>query len=414
MITFEAIDAGHGDAIVIRYMGDMGFERVMLIDAGPDSTGSHNGGSYSPLKTRIIPRLLEIKAERDAKSTDEDITAGDPELALDLVVCTHVHDDHIDGVVRLFTGWSGNGTLPDGGEQIKAPRLWHNSFSRIVQGVDIDAATVNELERLSIADGDNLSVFANAENTSVNKGADGNLVAAGHKATDFGPAHIVVLNPGKEELLDLKKEWAKKSILIAPGTPLTASGVPVIKEFSEDNSVLNLSSITMLIEWKNRRILLTGDQRGDFVLRSLEAKGLKEKNEPFHVDILKVPHHGSKANVQKKFIAGVTADIYVFCANGKDQNPDPEVLEIVAGEAAKGRKFTMAFTNGEMNYVPLDGTLPSFVDGPKKVKTLAAAITHLKTLPGVAENVNFEFRGADNRLGVKNEHALIYQLFPIT
>ena len=110
MITFEAIDAGHGDAIVIRYMGDMGYERVLLIDAGPDSTGKHNEGSYSPLKERIIPRLLEIKAERDARSPDEDITAGDPELDLDLVVCTHVHDDHIDGVVRLFTGWSGNGT----------------------------------------------------------------------------------------------------------------------------------------------------------------------------------------------------------------------------------------------------------------------------------------------------------------
>ena len=251
---------------------------------------------------------------------------------------------------------------------------------------------------------------------------EGNLIAAGHIAKGFGAVgdgaqgshslQIIVLNPGKEELVDLKKEWAKKSKLVAPGTPLSSGGVPAIKEFSEDNSVLNLSSITMLIEWKKHRILLTGDQRGDFVLRSLEAKGLKKKDKPFHVNILKVPHHGSKANVQKKFIAGVTADIYVFSANGKDQNPDPEVLEIVAGEAAKGRKFTMAFTNGDMNYVPLDGVLPSFVKGPQEIKTLAEAITHLKTMEGVAENVNFEFRGANNRLAVKNEHALIYQLKP--
>ena len=54
--------------------------------------------------------------------------------------------------------------------------------------------------------------------------------------------------------------------------------------------------------------------------------------------------------MQPEFIARVTADVYVFCANGKDQNPDPPVLELVAGEARKGRKFTMAFTNGDMVY----------------------------------------------------------------
>jgi beta-lactamase superfamily II metal-dependent hydrolase len=408
MITFEAIDAGHGDAILIRYKGGLGFERILLIDAGPDSTGSHNGPSYKPLTKTVLPRLMEIKAERDAKSEDEDIKAGEPELTLDLVVCTHVHDDHIDGIVRLFSGWSNNGGMPAGAEQIKAPRLWHNSFSKIVGDVDIDAATAKEAIALSVPDGENLSVFANTIGTDINKGADGKLIAPGFQPKGFGPAKITVLNPGKEELEDLKKEWAKAAKKKAAADGETqALGELDLKEFQEDNSILNLSSITMLIEWEGRRILLTGDQRGDFVLRSLEALGLKETDKPFHVDILKVPHHGSKANVQKKFIAGVIADTYVFSANGRDQNPDPEVLEIVAHEAKKGRKFTMAFTNQVMNYMPdKKGNNPKFVHGPS-VATLGQALDFLKSDPDVAANITFEFREA-------GAHSLVYTLTPKT
>lgn len=408
MIIFEAIDAGHGDAILIRYQGTHGFERILLVDAGPDSTGGHNGPSYKPLTKTILPRLLEIKAERDAKSEDQDIKAGEPELTLDLLVCTHVHDDHIDGVVRLFAGWSNNGGMPEGAEQIKAPRLWHNSFAKIVGDVDIDAATADEAIALAIPDGENLSVFANTIGTAVNKGADGKLIAPGFDAKGFGPAMITILNPGKEELEDLKKEWAKAVKKKASTDGETqALGELDLKEFKEDNSVLNLSSITMLIEWKGRRILLTGDQRGDYVMRSLEALGLKEEHKPFHVDIMKVPHHGSKANVQKGFIAGVTADTYVFSANGRDQNPDPEVLEIIAHEAKKGRKFTMAFTNEDMTYMPdKKGNDPKFVHGPS-VKTLKEAVAFLKDDTDVADNITFEFRKP-------GAHSLVYSLSALT
>ncbi len=402
MITFEAIDAGHGDALLIRYMGSMGYERIILVDAGPSSTGKHNGNKYDPLTAAILPRLAEVKQRRDANG--DDIKAGEELLTLDLVVCTHVHDDHILGVTGLYGGLSKNTALPAGAEIISAPRLWHNSFSKLVEGVDIGAATEREAEALAIGDGINLTAFAGKIGTVVNEGAPGNLIAAGQQPKGFGPAAITILNPGKKELEELKDDWEKYAKkLKSPDAAQLADAVEEAELFKEDNSVLNLSSIVMLVEFKGRRILLTGDQRGDYVLRSLKALGLKQADKPFHVDLMKVPHHGSKANVQKKFIAGVTADIYVFSANGKDQNPDPEVLEIVAAEAKKGRRFTMAFTHEVMNYVPLDGVLPSFVDGPQ-VATLAQAISHLKKDPDIAANVTFEFRKP-------GAHSLVYQ-FP--
>ena len=40
-----------------------------------------------------------------------------------------------------------------------------------------------------------------------------------------------------------------------------------------------------------------------------------------HVDILKVPHHGSERNISETFFDIVTADVYVISANGRDDNP---------------------------------------------------------------------------------------------
>ena len=45
MMIFEAIDAGHGDAIMLRYRSEnMGCERVIvLIEAGPKSAKNEKG-----------------------------------------------------------------------------------------------------------------------------------------------------------------------------------------------------------------------------------------------------------------------------------------------------------------------------------------------------------------------------------
>ena len=44
-------------------------------------------------------------------------------------------------------------------------------------------------------------------------------------------------------------------------------------------------------------MLLTGDARGDDVLAGLREAGLLRRS-PLHVDVLKLPHHGSDRNVE--------------------------------------------------------------------------------------------------------------------
>jgi hypothetical protein len=91
-------------------------------------------------------------------------------------------------------------------------------------------------------------------------------------------------------------------------------------------------------------MLLTGDARGDHVLDALKAAGATTRGK-LHVDILKLPHHGSIRNVEENFFEVITADHYVISANGRDGNPETETLELIA--TARGTdKFTVHLTYG--------------------------------------------------------------------
>jgi len=43
--------------------------------------------------------------------------------------------------------------------------------------------------------------------------------------------------------------------------------------------------------------------------------------------VLKVPRHGSARNSSPDFFRRVTADVYVLCADGRNDNPHSDVLK---------------------------------------------------------------------------------------
>jgi beta-lactamase superfamily II metal-dependent hydrolase len=88
-----------------------------------------------------------------------------------------------------------------------------------------------------------------------------------------------------------------------------------------DMSVPNLSSIMLLVEAEGKTVLLTGDGRGDHLLEGLQQSKLLNKEGIFHVDVFKLPHHGSARNIAPELFERITADTYVICANGKYDNP---------------------------------------------------------------------------------------------
>jgi hypothetical protein len=54
--------------------------------------------------------------------------------------------------------------------------------------------------------------------------------------------------------------------------------------------------------------LFTGDGLGEHLVQGLEQAGMLGPGEAFHVNVLKLPHHGSARNVSREFFWRVTAN----------------------------------------------------------------------------------------------------------
>ena len=117
-----------------------------------------------------------------------------------------------------------------------------------------------------------------------------------------------------EWLTKLKKEGTKPSEVLAAYV---------------DKSVPNLSSLVLLAEVGDKRMLLTGDARGDKILEGLQVAGLMKKGGTVEIDLLKVPHHGSSNNLDDDFFTRIIARHYVFSGDGEHGNPERETMEML-------------------------------------------------------------------------------------
>lgn len=347
VFTLEALQAAHGDSLILHY-GPLTNPRFIVVDGGPKGI----------FKASLGPRLQEIHAAR-----------GGGVLEIRLLMVSHIDDDHITGILdftRMLRDLKdGNAPLP-----FDVLTLWHNSFDDIAGKVNASVSadvSVSDVLRsakpktadgaaivASVAQGRQLRLDADALGLNMNSGFDDLLqFSPSAKALNMG-AHLAftVLGPRQAELDALHAKWdrevkallaKKKKKKTGGGSELSAADLRALAAEFIDESIHNLSSVVVLAEFEGKRILLTGDARGDFILKSLrEAKLVK--NGKIAVDIFKVPHHGSVRNAAAELFETVIADHYVFSANGRDGNPDPPTFDLIFKARPKG-KYHLWLTN---------------------------------------------------------------------
>jgi hypothetical protein len=157
---------------------------------------------------------------------------------------------------------------------------------------------------------------------------DGKLIMArkGSEALEIAPGlSFTVAGPMVAELKKLQKKheaWLKNLKKEGKSPPAALAAYV-------DRSVPNLSSVVVLAEAGDKRMLLTGDARGDKILEGLELVGVLRTGGTMHVDLLKVPHHGSANNLDDDFFERITADHYVFSGDGEHGNPEREALQML-------------------------------------------------------------------------------------
>jgi hypothetical protein len=332
VFTLEALQADHGDSLLLHY-GTVEAPRLIVIDGGPKDIFAESLG----------PRLAAIRAAR-----------GGGVLEIRMLMVSHIDDDHIVGALdlaKMLRGFQDRGVDPP----YDILTLWHNSFDDIIarmsptSAAQLRAASFGSGKRTdgaaiaaSVNQGRELRREADTLGLNMNSGFD-DLIQFDAEAvrvlTMGAGLTFTVLGPRKAELDALEKKWRREVAAVLAKPPKKGSAPADLQALAAaftDKSIHNLSSVVVLAELGGKRILLTGDARGDFILDSLrEAKLLK--NGKCTVDIFKVPHHGSIRNAEVSLFQAVQARHYVFSANGRDGNPDPPTFDLLFKARPTGR-----------------------------------------------------------------------------
>ncbi|HET8735705.1 MAG TPA: MBL fold metallo-hydrolase [Pricia sp.] len=333
MFKLRVVQAKFGDCFIVIY-GTEKTPKYLLIDGGP-------GGVYP---NYLRPELKKINDE-----------GGE----LELIILSHVDGDHIVGLINLteeLREQQVDGEPPI----IKVNGLWMNSFSNTIgKNNQLTHAVQSLFSRVqnirstmpegdlvlqSIAQGSTLKrnalILEIPVNEVVNEGIITNSLL--QDTVSIRNLNLKVIGPNSDNLESLRKEW--EEWIKKNEAKLMLADAEIMANL--DKSVPNLSSIMFLMEAEGKSILFTGDGRGDFILEGLTEAGLIGDDEKMHVDVLKVPHHGSIRNATSDFFEKITADVYVVSGDGHHGNPEFETLKwIVMAAHTQKRKIQLICTN---------------------------------------------------------------------
>jgi len=341
--------AAKGDCFLLHF-GTKDKPGLAIVDGGPK-------GVYLP---HLKPRLLQIRKVRELEEGEV--------LPVDLLMVSHVDDDHIQGILDLTRE-----LIDDPVPSMRVSSFWHNSFDDIIgntpaeltaavtagfgpaslagglpDGATLEQAAGRQSEETvvsslkvlaSIEQGHRLRADARRLDFPLNPEFDGKLILARRKPAPVAARlTFVVAGPMQPEVRKLQKKhdaWLAQQ----KKKPTAAAALAAYV----DQSVANLSSIVVLARCGGRRMLLTGDARGDKILEGLEAVGALKPGRTMRVDLVKVPHHGSANNLDDDFFERIRARHYVFSGNGEHGNPERAALEMLF-RARGDEPFDLHFT----------------------------------------------------------------------
>ncbi len=80
------------------------------------------------------------------------------------------------------------------------------------------------------------------------------------------------------------------------------------------------------------------------MLEGLALAGVIDEGGSLHVDVLKIPHHGSDRNAAADFYERITADHYVYSGDGKHGNPERASFEWLLAARGEDDEYTVHLT----------------------------------------------------------------------
>jgi hypothetical protein len=296
MLNIEILPARHGDCLLIEY-GTASESHYVLVDGGTPDT-------FDALCTRFQG-------------------IGSP-APLDLLVVTHIDEDHIGGALRLLAHPS---------PLVHPNDVWFNAYHHLLPP-----------DRMGAKQGEALSTAIERGGFPWNGAFDGRSVVTPEdgelpRTSLAGGARVTLLSPTWKQLEGLRGKWkaevrkagmepgrgAEPEDVLgkrSPPTSLDVEELAVVKSTS-DSSKSNGSSIAFLFEYDGKCVLLAADAYPGVLLKSLKRFEAADVS----LDALKVSHHGSRANTTTSLLRKVRCSRFLISTNGDIfGHPDPEAI----------------------------------------------------------------------------------------
>ena len=295
-----------GDAARIRYEGNDNRYHNILLDAGYERT----------FRQVLINEIKKIQSKGEI---------------IDLWIISHIHDDHIGGAIAYLKAVK-DGELND------IVDSWFYNFPR---SPALDYNTLSESHLIStpksITQGDFVAEYLLSIGKPPLQDTTNEL-----PVIDLYGLKITVLSPDTISLQGLRDKYSYKNnrpfercegdqISEAKAPHQSDYQVPAenfnLNEWQEDRSVENGSSISVLIEYQNKKILWLADAYPNVVAASLAGLGYSPEN-PVVCDWVKIAHHGSRGNNSSQLYNLIRCEDYLISANAENRYylPNKECL----------------------------------------------------------------------------------------
>ncbi len=236
---------------------------------------------------------------------------------IDLLVLTHLDDDHIGGILRWLNKDKEAPTL------IK--KVWFNSGKEIAKELDIEE---NQDLKIEIKEGEDdfhtstRQGIKFEEYLSKNQLWDGKIIKQGNELDLLG-LKFKILSPNIQILKNLLELYKKEEDYFTSGgefdfeTSLKdfteEESKPKFK-FKEDKSISNGSSIAFVMEYQGKNFLFLGDAYPSVVVEGLNKFDIDKENS-LQAELIKISHHGSKHNTNSELLSLIKTDNYLISSN---------------------------------------------------------------------------------------------------
>lgn len=317
----DMLNVGAADACLIHFFDEAGNSYVVLIDAG----------NYT-----------------DGKTVSNFIQTRYGTKTVDLAICSHCDKDHFGGLVYL---------LEDMGDRpfssVKIKKLWVNDpgkhvgvddvkYYRNQQNAEKEARSV-----YTLPNGKNLFEVLSKVNVTVSEAfSDTSFTAF--------DGHVEVLGPtkGYYEAKSLQFRNGLESVVKTHCDTNTIEEIEesgdvkskALDEACDDSSAHNQTSILVLfIPDDGQKFYFPGDAGREAYNNMFEVDRNKIKN----ITWLKVPHHGSRGNINCDMINWMNPSVAYVSCEGYDKWLDRLVVNVLK---RKGCSVASTHVSGNMRY----------------------------------------------------------------